>query len=121
MPTPLFNEELISQMLGAPPAAETGQQLRTAAFFMLLDAYDRKVDRETFSEVAKNAVQLTEMMGRLESTTGLYSTFNAEKLTKQGFADALAIITGHAESCRLALVNQMSLIIQCPWSDETIN
>lgn len=119
MPTPVFNEDLIAQMLGAPPEAATGQQLRTAAFFMLLDAYDRKVDRETFSTVAKGAVQLTEMLGRLESTTGIYSTFNADKLTQQSFEDALAIITGHAEACRLSLVNQMALIIQCPWDADT--
>ena len=121
MATPFFNEDMIASMLDTAPSIEAGEQLRTASYITLLDAYDRKVDRNTFSEVAKQAVQLNEMMGRLESTTGIYATFKADKLTPEKLEEAMAIITGHAESCRHALVEKLALIMQCPWSDDSVH
>lgn len=121
MATPLLNEEVIATMLAEPPTAETGQNLRNAAFFAAMDAYDRKVDRDSFMRIIKASLQLSEMMGRLESVTGVYTTLKNNNLTIERLEEVLAIITGHAEINRHSLVNDMSLLIQCPWDTDIKN
>ena len=119
MASPQLNEAMIAATLGAPPMQESGEPLRTAAFLTIVDAYDRKVDRDTFFETAQAACQLSEMMGRLESITGISNSFKAEKLTIDKLEDALATVTGHAEVFRMTLIRKIGLMMQMPWDDDT--
>jgi hypothetical protein len=119
MSSTLLNEDLILTLLGTAPSAEHGENLRTAAFLVLLDSYDRRVTRESFFDTAKNAMQLNEMMGRLESVTGVLSTFKANALSGEKMEAALETITGHVETCRKSLLHDMSLLIQCPNDGDT--
>lgn len=106
-------------MLGVAPLAENGNDLRTAALLVIMDAFDHKVEREAFFKTAKTAVQMCEMMGRLESTTGVKSSYAAGKLTAENLDTALEAITGFAEANRKSLLHDMSLLIQCPEDDDT--
>ena len=47
-----LNEDIIITMLGVAPTAENGNDLRTAALLVLMDAYDRKIEREAFFNTA---------------------------------------------------------------------
>ena len=114
-----LNEDIIITMLGVAPTAENGNDLRTAALLVLMDAYDRKIEREAFFKTAQTAVQMCEMMGRLESTTGVKSSYAAGKLTAENLDTALEAITGFAEANRKSLLHDMSLLIQCPEDDDT--
>ena len=115
----MLNEDLIVAMLGTMPVAEHGENLRTAALMVLLDAYDRRVTRDSFFDTAKNALQLNEMCGRLESITGVHSSLKANLLTGEKLQEAISVVTGHADTCRKSLLKDMSLLMQCPEDDDT--
>ena len=119
MSSTALNEDLVVAMLSASPAAEHGENLRTAALMVLLDAYDRHVTRDSFFDTAKNALQLNEMMGRLESITGVHSSLKANLLTAEKLQEAVSVVTGHADTCRKSLLKDMSLLMQCPEDDDT--
>ena len=116
-----LNEELVVAMLGTVPAAEHGENLRTAALMVLLDAYDRKVTRESFFDTARNALQLNEMMGRLESISGVHSSYKANLITDEKLQAAIGVITGHADTCRKALIKDMALLMECAEDGATVN
>ena len=119
MSSTMLNENLVVAMLGSAPSADHGEDLRTAALLVLLDAYDHKVTRPDFFKMAKTALQMNEMMGRLESITGISNSFKAEKLTIDKLEDALATVTGHAEVFRMTLIRKLGLMMQMPWDDDT--
>lgn len=48
MSSTMLNENLVVAMLGSAPSADHGEDLRTAALLVLLDAYDHKVTRPDF-------------------------------------------------------------------------
>ena len=121
MASTLLNEDLLAGMLELPSSAEHGVDLRTAALLVLLDAYDRKVTREEFFATAKTAVQLCEMMGRLESVTGIHTSQKADTLTSAVLDEALTKITAFAETHRQALVRKVALLRQCPEDENTIH
>ena len=121
MSSPLLNEDLICSMLGTLPTAAEGETLRTSSLLVLLDSYDRKVDRETFFETSKAALQLSEMCGRLESVSGIRASLAAGTLTDTKLDESLGIITGHAETCRKNLIKAMALLIQCPNDGDPVN
>ena len=114
-----LNEDIIITMLGVAPTAENGNDLRTAALLVLLDAYDHKVTRPDFFKMAKTALQMNEMMGRLESIAGVHASFKNNLITDEKLAEAIGVITGHAEFCRKALINDMVLLMACPEDDDT--
>ena len=119
MASTTLNEDLIVAMLGSAPSADHGEDLRTAALLVLLDAYDRKVTRPDFFNTAKTALQLNEMMGRLESISGVHSSFKANLITDEKLTEAIGVITGHAEFCRKALIKNMAVLMQCPEDNDT--
>ena len=119
MASTLLNEDLVIAMLGNAPSADHGEDLRTAALLVLLDAYDRKVDRPSFFDMAKTALQMNEMMGRLESITGVHTSFKNNLITGEKLTEAIGVITGHAEFCRKALIKDMALLMQCPEDADT--
>ena len=121
MTSPLLNEDLVCSMLGTTPSAAEGNTLRTSALLVLMDSYDRKVVRDTFFETAKAALQLTEMMGRLESVSGVRASLAAGTLTDTKLDGSMGIITGHAETCRKNLIHAMALLIQCSDDEDTLN
>lgn len=119
MASPLLDESLLTYMLEAPPAAEAGDQLRSAGLLVVLDAYDHKVDREAFIKTLKAAIQLNEMMGRLESITGIQYSMKNDKLTIESVDAALAKITAMAETFRHSLADDLKLFVQCPGDEDT--
>jgi hypothetical protein len=121
MASPILNEDLIAAMLSTASTAEHGLDLRTAAFFMLLDAYDRKVERDAYFKIALAAVQFCEMMGRLESVTGLHASFKANTLNIDTLDEALVRLTSVAETHRKNLGADMQLLMQCPGDNDTKN
>ena len=116
-----LNEPLIVGMLNTAPAAEHGDTLRTAAFMVLLDAYDRKVTRTSFFDTARNALQLNEMMGRLESISDINASLTANLLTTEKLQEAIGTVTGHADACRKSLLHDMGLLMECPEDVDTVN
>ena len=121
MSSTLLNEDLLADILTIESSAENGPDLRTASLMVLLDAYDRQVTREAFFKTAKTVVQLCEMMGRLESTTGINSSFTKGNLSAEMLLDALTKITSFAEVHRKSLAHDVSLFMQCPEDGETVN
>lgn len=119
MSSTMLNENLVVAMLGSAPSADHGEDLRTAALLVLLDAYDHKVTRPDFFKMAKTALQMNEMMGRLESIAGVHASFKNNLITDEKLAEAIGVITGHAEFCRKALINDMVLLMACPEDDDT--
>jgi len=116
-----LNEDLVVAMLGTAPSSEHGENLRTAALMVLLDAYDRKVTSESFFDTARNALQLNEMMGRLESISGIHSSMKANLLTNEKLQEAIGVVTGHADTCRKSLIKDMALLMQCAEDTDTVN
>ena len=121
MPSTTLNEPLIVGMLGTSPTAEHGENLRTAALMVLLDAYDRKVTRDSFFDTARNALQLNEMMGRIESISGIHASMGSNLLTAEKLQEAVSVVTGHADACRKSLLHDMALLMECPEDGATVN
>ena len=118
MSSTTLHEELIVAMLGTTPSSEHGENLRTAALMVLLDAYDRKVTRDSFFDTARHALQLNEMMGRLESISGVHASMKANLLTAEKLQEAVSVVTGHADTCRKSLIRDMALLMQCPEDED---
>ena len=121
MASPILNEALIASMLGTEPVAASAEYLRTAALMIIIDAYDRKIEREEFITAAKSAVQLIEMMGRLESVTGVHASFTSQHLTAERLEEAIRVLTSNAETNRVSLAHFMERLIQCSEDGQTIN
>ena len=118
MSSTTLNEELIVAMLGTTPSSEHGENLRTAGLMVLLDAYDRKVTRDSFFDTARNALQLNEMCGRLESISGIHASMKANLLTAEKLQEAVSVVIGHADTCRKSLIRDMALLMQCPEDED---
>ena len=119
MASTTLNEDLIAAMLGTIPSSEHGETLRTAGLMVLLDAYDRKVTRESFFDTARNALQLNEMMGRLESISGVHASMKANLLTDEKLQEAVGVVAGHADTCRKSLIKDMTFLMSCSEDDDT--
>jgi hypothetical protein len=105
----------------------TGEFTRTAAAMSILDAFDRKLERDEAIIVFRNAVELNERMREAEMiartlfdvANGTYKLDPPEAIESYEFV--LKARLELAEKARVALLTQMKKVEQCPWAEDTIN
>lgn len=96
----------------SPFSSET---LKAGAFLSVLRAYDKKIDREKFSEILDKALRFWDQMARMRFTMAMQII-----LQESGAVDPQKIAEGHkmllakCENVRLALIEDMKKVAAIP-------
>lgn len=118
---PRINEQGCLFMLQQPVNLETLPYLQNAALQVVVDLYDRKVTREEFMKSAGDAITLYAMLAKLyvtAQTSDLHDKGTLTSDTIQTYADKLVL---QASGRMAALAKMMTLLVQCPTSDDVVH
>lgn len=121
--SPLLDEAALVSTLNVPVAVQTAEFTRTAASLCILDALDRRLQRNYVGNIINNAIQLNERIRELEILARLTWDFEQGKTLEEvakACQDLFVVKLQHAEAHRKALLQIMDEVVQCPWEGTTI-
>jgi hypothetical protein len=121
MPDPLLDEPLILLQLNVPVSVNSVERLQQGAVLAVIDGFDRKVLREPFLNITSDAFRLATNLEKLELISRIMELQKQDKLTAEHLADAHGQLLASSETSRLAVINQLHLISQCPTSEDKVN
>lgn len=119
MPDPILDEGGILVGLDAISSPHNAERILGAAFLVLVDAFDREIEREAFVELANRVVAIHDLLGRLQIVNSMSRRFEENTLDKKMLDQAIQGITLRAEDFRRQLMSQMELVAQCPLKGDT--
>lgn len=121
MADPIINEFMILGVLDAKASEDTIDQLQYGAVLSTMDAFDRKIERRPFMEVAATSYKLHSLLARLASVADISRRLKDNLLTPESLDETMKQIAGAAEWQRVALMQKMNLVAQCPKTEDTIH
>lgn len=95
--------------------------IRHASAAALLDAFDRRVERDYFVKVIDTAFNLNECLRRLELVRAVVELAAAEQLTMEKLQDITQQVFENAEEYRKKLHGFFQEIAQMPHELDTVN
>ncbi len=121
MTDPVLHEDTIMDALDCTAEHTNTGRLQAAAMLCLIDAYDRKLQREHFVALASAALGLHTQIGKLYMMTSVreneeIGVLDHDMLNKAVFGVHLAAGTAHMELFKL-----MQKIIACPTSADKVH
>lgn len=125
MVSPILDETAIKAALEKPPRPliETNaQRLRTGAFLMALDAYDRRADRDAVVAALEAALNLATSLGMYNMMAGVkrYHQKNGGVSLadmERTFESLGPQVQQHAQQCAY----MAEMLSQCPLDEDKIN
>lgn len=119
MATPVLSEPAIMYALERKVCVEELDVIRTGALLALIDGHDRKVLREPYVDLAQAAQNLQNLTGRIYAYSYVLRMLQQKTLTEDKLTEILAALTATAEAQRHKLLTTMTLVVQCPYDDDT--
>jgi hypothetical protein len=118
---PLLAENAILGNLSMPSSAENTEPLQVGAMLTLVAMYDRKLQRDSFVEIAESVTGLFGMLGRLSIAESILHMMEKGVFTQAKIEDAAKELIAYGESERHKILKIMKLVQQVPTSEDTIN
>jgi hypothetical protein len=118
---PILSELIVMASLDIPVSLQNIESLQSAALISVVDAFDRRIERESFCEIAAASLALHSYLARLNLAAAVESLLAKEVLTLKKVQDAAQSLTMDGEAARVALKRFMHLVIQCPTSHDSVN
>ena len=94
--------------------------LMDAARFVILNAFDRRVERLFFAEVCDNVCNLHSEVYKAVGAITMRAAFEKENVPHPVLDEGLVENSKRIEELRRRLARQMTLMMQMPWSGDTI-
>jgi hypothetical protein len=95
---------------------------RIAAANVLLDCFDRKVQREFFCSVLNDVLNFNEDIRRFELLSMLIVSLSSDKpVAPETMLELQVGGLASIEGYRVKILNEIRLLRQLPWEDDTVN
>ena len=122
MPNPKMDERLLLANI-EPTTPATPDMIRNWFMCVVLDCFDRKVEREFFVEALNRLVRMVTMLRELEMGVTIGNAMVAAEPDRVPtlLQEALDGVTSKVFAERAALHAQMSLLAQCPMAEDKIS
>ena len=125
--SPLVDEQAILAVLSQPCDVLSAEYTRTASVMTILDAFDRRLERDEAIIIFQSAVELNERIREAEMVArvlwdvghGKYKFDPPE--ASASYETVLKARLEMAETARIRLLTQMTKVAQCPWADDLIH
>ena len=118
---PLLAENAILGNLSMPSSAENAEPLQVGAMLTLVAMYDRKLQRDSFVEIAESVTGLFGMLGRLSIAESILHMMEKKVFDQEKIETAAKELVTYAEAERHKIIKLMELVKQCPTSTDLIN
>lgn len=126
---PQFDEGMMLAYLELEPSFENIPALQSASMMAIIDAFDRKVERDFFGSISSTALSLHSAMGRIYTTTMLKRILATKmkdeaepaKLLDTELDEALKALITHATMRHKELKHMAHMLAQCPTEADSIN
>lgn len=119
--TPILRQDILTHALAPAVAPEVAESLRTASMLTVLNAFDRKVERDFFIKVLANSLSLNETIRRLEVGWQIKGILGKPELNMQNVDNAIEFLHKKAEAHRKMVADCMDGMAQMPDAGTTIN
>lgn len=122
MADPVFDEEIIIQMLGTVPGPQQSVPiLQQACTMAMMDLYDRAVDRDYFAKHAIICLTTYAMLSRTWMLMSMHDLYVSGNLTERSFTEAHDGITKLVLENAEKMIAMMGELRQCPLSTDPIS
>lgn len=121
MADPLIDEQLLLALLELPSTADNSSRLQQGVLNSLADAYDRKIKRDNFLDVALAALTIKDALGRQQIMRSVDDHYRSGTLNQKLLDEAIEGLTKTVELERHKLYAYMRAISLCPTSKDTLN
>jgi hypothetical protein len=118
---PILSELIVMASLDIPVSLQNIESLQSAALISVVDAFDRRIERESFCEIVAASLALHSYLARLNLAAAVESLLAKDVLTLKKVQDAAQSLTMDGEAARIALKRFMHLVVQCPTSADPIH
>lgn len=109
---PILNEKAVLNDLDRVSSLKTAEQLKHAAQFTIIGAFDRQIDRDPFIELVQTASGYAANLSRLELLAQLSNLLTQGKLNEKTLETAIKAMTKVCEERRAELVKQFTPITE---------
>lgn len=123
MADPLLDEQKIVSVLKTEPANsnEAVRALQSGVTMALVDAYDRKVDRESFICLMSAVLQMYGNLSVFHTLNSIVALHDSGALDRNKFDDAFTALMAKVRKDHSSVLAMMELIQQCPLSKDTVH
>lgn len=121
MADPQLNEAMILDILDVPVSLEMAERLQSGALMSVLDAYDRKILRDPFTDIVAAALTLNQQLGRASLAQAVHNLIKSDGLTEEKVTATIKHYLERAEEQKAKIIKIMELVVQCPKKGDTIN
>lgn len=114
------DERMMMKAMSSVTSAPSSDRLMTGIFMGIMDAWDRKIEREKFIELLQQSLMYNEILARLHLSNGWLKVYYSDTPPPEDtLANSIKEITVEGEKCRERLVKQLELLVQCPDDEDT--
>lgn len=121
MADPLLDERLILTMLNVPVSLEVAARLQHASLMALVDAYDRKLERESYIALAGAALELHSAAGKYKIMSSIAALQKDNKLTVEEITSSQTELDKHATKLLSNLTALFERCAMCPTSEDKVH
>lgn len=125
MSNPVLDEKRIMAILSGKVPHDSQLnitcRLQTGAIMAMIDAYDRKVDRDSFILCISYAMGLHTIASKRLLVTHLHELFRDDTLTDAQFCVAEAELNKMADTKLGELIEFVTKLAQCPVAGDSVN
>jgi hypothetical protein len=121
MADPHIDEDLMVDLIATNLAPDTVRRLMAGAIMLLLDAYDRKVTRDNFCQIASGAVALHSYAAQYGCIVLARALSRSGDLTEQKLTDSVETLRRLTEDGAEASIIHARNLRECPWSDDAVH
>ena len=120
MTSPLLDEELILENLD-PDYPTDPDTLRGVELAFVVDAYDRKVEREEFYNITQKCFCLLNAVTVMEYSTRLYQAYRRSETPSPALEDGMKATYNTMKAYRGDLHMMLQRVMECPETEDKIN
>ncbi len=121
MTDPVLHEPTIMDTLDCLPHPENTSRLQAAALLCLLDAYDRKLEREHFVTLAQAALELHTQVGKFYMIDSVRENESIGVLDTDMLNKAVIGVHIMTSDAHNALLKLMRRVVSCPTTADKVH
>ena len=121
MTDPVLHEPTIMDTLDCSCEADNAARLQAGALLSLVDAYDRKLEREAFVVLAGAALTLHTQIGKLYMMSSVVHNFHSGVLDSEMMTRAVSGITAMTQQAQTELIGLMKKVVACPTTQDKVH
>lgn len=118
---PIMNEAAILSDLDRVASTANASQLKSGSKLAIVDAFDRRPDREPFHDLVQEACSLQANLSRLEFAETMRRLFVENKLSKETLDGVVKTLVEKCEEHRTSLVKKFKPVTEMRLKDDKVH